>query len=64
VYIHPDVTNVVGTIVVDKTLLSGRKNPSDPTKLQTIDDAIPNSYDILRNQLHMYGSVLSENTLG
>ena len=56
IYIDPSVTDIHAIIYADKSLLS--YNGAE------IDGNIPNSADILKNQLYIYGSVFSENTIG
>ncbi len=58
IYIHPSVTNIVGTLYADKAVLSG----SGKTWATTYDSHI--SIDLLRNQLYLYGNIISQNTIG
>jgi hypothetical protein len=53
-YVDPSVTNIVGTIVLDKSLIS-----YNGTELDGNADA-----SILANQLHIFGNLYSENTIG
>ncbi len=55
IYIHPSVTNVVGTLFAEKSLIS-----YDGTN----ELWWGTSQTVLRHQLHIYGSVFSENTIG
>ena len=54
-YIHPDVTNIVGTIYVDKSVIS----------YNDIEWELDGNTraEILRNQLYIFGSLFSENTI-
>lgn len=53
IYIHPDVTNIVWTLFAEKSILSYNWIELDW-----------NAYEyLLKNQLHIYGSVFSENTI-
>lgn len=54
-YIDPDVTNIAATIYAEGSLISfdGSNELSGNTQ-----------QEILKNQLHIYGSVFSENTIG
>lgn len=54
VYIDPSVTNIVGTIFAEKSVLW-----YDGIELDGSTNA-----DILKNQLHIYGSLFSENSIG
>ncbi len=55
IYISPTITNIAGTLFAEKSLISydGTKELDGSTTVQT-----------LKNQLHIYGSVISENTIG
>ncbi len=55
VYIDPSVTNIVGTIFAEKSIMS-----YDGTNFLDPDT----SASILKNQLHIFGTVISENTIG
>ena len=55
VYIDPSVTNVVGNVFADKSLISFNG-------VAELDGGA--TFDELKNQLHIYGSVYSENTIG
>lgn len=59
VYIDPSITNIVGTYFVQKAVMSGKK---DGPNIQTYDSTI--SIDILRNQLYLFGNIISQNTIG
>lgn len=59
VYIDPSVTNIVGTYFVEKAVMSGKK---EGPNVVTYDSTI--SIDILRNQLYLYGNIISQNTIG
>lgn len=52
-YIHPDITNVVGVYVLDGSVIS--YNGSEITQ---------GDINTLKNQLYIYGSILSHNTIG
>ncbi len=54
-YINPSVTNVVGSYVLDGSIMSSSDgfNPLGSSNIT-----------ILKNQLHIYGSIVSENTIG
>jgi hypothetical protein len=52
-YIDPSVTNIVWTYIIDKSIISYNWGELDGNTLQ----------DILKNQLHIFGSVFSENTI-
>ena len=58
IYIHLSVTNIVGTLYADKAVLSG----SGKIWATTYDSHI--SIDLLRNQLYLYGNIISQNTIG
>ncbi|PIQ11310.1 hypothetical protein COW06_03975 [Candidatus Gracilibacteria bacterium CG12_big_fil_rev_8_21_14_0_65_38_15] len=55
VYIDPSVTNIVGSIFAEKSVIS-----YDGTN--ELDGTTP--VNTLKNQLHIYGNVFSENTIG
>ena len=54
-YIDPSVTNIVGSVFAEKSVISydGTKELDGNTSVNT-----------LKNQLHIYGNVFSENTIG
>ncbi len=54
-YIDPTVTNIVGTYIVDGSVMS---STNGVTSMGTSNIAL------LKNQLYIYGSILSENTIG
>ncbi len=54
-YIHPDVTNIVGTIYVDKSVISYNGTNELDGNTQA---------SVLNNQLYIFGSLFSENTIG
>lgn len=54
IYIDPNVTNIVWTMVADRSLISY-------DGIQELDGT--HDFDLLKNQLHIYGSLITENTL-
>lgn len=54
-YIDPSITNIVGTYIVEGSIMSST-NGSTPTGTSNIW--------LLKNQLYIYGSIVSENTIG
>ena len=59
IVIHPSVTNLAGTLVAERVLLSGVEyGGSLEIHDGTTDEAL------LANQLHIFGNLLSENTIG
>lgn len=61
IYIDPGVTNVVGSLFASKSLLSYGYDSSDGTYKEFGSST---SLKVLKNQLHIYGSVFTENTVG
>lgn len=55
-YIDPNVTNVVGTYIIDGSVMSYDSVKGILGSTGTIAD--------LKNQLHIYGTIVSENTIG
>lgn len=55
IYIDPSVTNVVGTLVAQKAVMSydGTRELGGDTNITT-----------LKNQLYIHGSIISRNTIG
>lgn len=54
-YIDPNVTNIIGTYILDGSIRSS-SNGSTPIGVANID--------MLKNQLHIFGSIVSHNTIG
>ena len=54
IYIDPSVTNIAGTLFAEKSVVGydGTKELDGNTPIST-----------LKNQLHIYGNILSENTV-
>lgn len=63
VFINPSVTNIVGTIFAQKSVLSASVTnfSSNPQSITYYDWTNDNNY--LRNQLYIYWSLFSENTI-
>lgn len=57
IYIHPEVTNIVGTMFAEGALMSYDHSNGWEISWNATQDQ-------LKNQLHIYGSVFSENTIG
>ena len=55
-YIDPNITNVVGTYIIDGSVMSYDSVKGILGSTGTIAD--------LKNQLHIYGTIVSENTIG
>jgi hypothetical protein len=55
IYINPSVTNMVGTYVIDGSIKSSNDG---------INPIWTSNIALLKNQLYIYGSIVSENTIG
>ncbi len=55
IYINPSVTNIVGTYVIDGSIMSSNDG---------INPIWTSNIALLKNQLYIYGSIVSENTIG
>lgn len=53
-YVDPSITNIVGTYILDGSIMS----------YDGVSEIGVSNIGILKNQLHIYGSILSENTFG
>lgn len=63
VYIDSEVTNVVWNIFAEKSIITAKLNTST-TPNSVIELDWGSTFDELKNQLHIYWSVYSENTIG